>query len=78
MEELIVCGGCNAKIGAGNLGKLLRDLPKCTGERLLVGFDSADDAAVIQLTEDLAIIQTVVFFSCYGDGSLSVWKDCGS
>ena len=62
MEELIVCGGCNAKIGAGNLGRLLRDLPKCTGERLLVGFDSADDAAVIQMTEDLAIIQTVDFF----------------
>lgn len=62
MEELIVCGGCNAKIGAGNLGKLLEGLPKITSDRLLVGFDSSDDAAVIQLTDSLAIIQTVDFF----------------
>ncbi|GCF93020.1 selenide, water dikinase SelD [Enterococcus florum] len=62
IEQLIVCGGCNAKIGPGNLGELLADLPKSTNENLLVGFDSADDAAVIKLRDDLAIIQTLDFF----------------
>ncbi|MDR2832571.1 MAG: selenide, water dikinase SelD [Streptococcaceae bacterium] len=62
MEQLIVCGGCNAKIGPGNLGELLSDLPKSTNENLLVGFDSSDDAAVIQLNDKQAIIQTLDFF----------------
>jgi len=62
VQQLIVCGGCNAKIGPGNLGKLLADLPKATSENLLVGFDSTDDAAVIKLRDDLAIIQTLDFF----------------
>ena len=62
VQQLIVCGGCNAKIGPGNLGELLADLPKATNENLLVGFDSTDDAAVIKLRDDLAIIQTLDFF----------------
>ena len=62
IEQLIVCGGCNAKIGPGNLGELLADLPKSQDENLLVGFDSTDDAAVIKLRDDLAIIQTLDFF----------------
>lgn len=37
VQQLIVCGGCNAKIGPGNLGELLADLPKATNENLLVG-----------------------------------------
>jgi selenide,water dikinase len=61
-DQLVVCGGCNAKIGPGNLEDLLADLPKSTNENLLVGFESTDDAAVIQLREDLAIIQTLDFF----------------
>lgn len=62
IEQLIVCGGCNAKIGPGSLGDLLADLPKSKDQNLLVGFDSTDDAAVIKLTDDLALIQTLDFF----------------
>ena len=61
-DELFVCGGCNAKIGAGVLSALLKTLPKTSHEGLLVGFDSSDDAAVIQLTPDIAVIQTLDFF----------------
>lgn len=61
-DDLFVCGGCNAKIGAGVLSALLKTLPKTSYEGLLVGFDSSDDAAVIQMTEDLAVIQTLDFF----------------
>lgn len=60
--SLFVCGGCNAKIGAGVLSSILSQLPKTHCKGLLVGFDSSDDAAVIQLTEQSAIIQTLDFF----------------
>ena len=61
-NQLVVCGGCNAKIGAGNLKPLLQDLPRRESPDLLVGFDGSDDAAVIRLRDDLALIQTVDFF----------------
>lgn len=37
-------------------------LPKFPDERLLVGFDTSDDACVYKLREDLAVIQTLDFF----------------
>ena len=39
------------------------DLPKFNSEQLLVGFESSDDAAVYQLNETQAIIQTLDFFT---------------
>jgi len=38
-------------------------LPKLADPNLIVGFESADDAGVYKLTDDLAIIQTVDFFT---------------
>lgn len=61
-EKLMICGGCNAKIGPGDLNKILTKIPQTTSERLLVGFDTSDDAAVLKMTDDLAIIQTLDFF----------------
>ena len=61
-DLLFVCGGCNAKIGAGVLSGLLKNLPKTFYPGLLVGFDNSDDAAVIKMSEELAIIQTLDFF----------------
>ena len=66
MEELkLFCsgGGCTAKLGAGVLERVLSRLPKGEkDEHLLVGYDSSDDAAVYQVSEDLAIVQTLDFF----------------
>ena len=65
-EKIVFCtgGGCTAKLGAGVLSRILEKLPR--GEKdpnLLVGYDSRDDAAVYRVTEDLALVQTVDFFS---------------
>lgn len=60
--KLFICGGCNAKIGPGNLSQLLGQLPKNDDPRLLVGFDSTDDAGVIKISDDMALIQTLDFF----------------
>ncbi len=66
MEETkIFCkgGGCTAKLGAGLLSRILEKLLKGPAdENLLIGYDSKDDAAVYQVTEDLAIVQTLDFF----------------
>ncbi|WP_425803887.1 selenide, water dikinase SelD [Desulfitobacterium sp. Sab5] len=56
-------GGCGAKIGPGELSKVLSGLPTFYDPQLLVGFDSSDDAAVYQMDEDKAIISTVDFFT---------------
>jgi len=38
-------------------------MPRVTNENVLVGFDTADDAGVYQLTAELALVQTVDFFT---------------
>ena len=64
-EPIVFCtgGGCTAKLGAGVLDRVMSRLPKGPrDENLLVGFDSKDDAAVYQVSEDIAIVQTLDFF----------------
>lgn len=64
-ENIVFCkgGGCTAKLGAGVLARVLERLPKGPVDKnLLVGYDSKDDAAVYQISEDTAIVQTLDFF----------------
>lgn len=56
-------GGCGAKIGPGELSEVLEGLPAFDEERLLVGFDASDDAAVYRLDGKQSLISTVDFFS---------------
>ena len=42
--KLDVCGGCNAKIGAGSLDKILKNLDIFKRDDILIGFDGNDDA----------------------------------
>ena len=56
-------GGCGCKIAPGVLAQILKDsggfpLPK----ELLVGIETADDAAVYQLNDEQALIATTDFF----------------
>lgn len=62
MNSLEVCGGCNAKIAAGNLDKLLKDISPYRRDDVLVGFDKKDDAAVIDIDGKNCVIQTLDFF----------------
>jgi selenide,water dikinase len=45
------------------LARILAEMPAVTDERVLVGFDHADDAAVYLLEPGRAIVQTVDFFT---------------
>lgn len=62
LTRLAKCAGCGAKVGAGTLVKLLNDLPVMRDDRLIVGYDNCDDAAVYKVGDDLAIVQTLDFF----------------
>jgi selenide,water dikinase len=55
--------GCAAKLSPSVLDAVLKRLPLQTDPNLLVGFETSDDAAVYRLREDLAIVQTVDFFT---------------
>jgi selenide,water dikinase len=55
--------GCGCKISAADLAPILAGLPAVTDPRVLVGSATSDDAAVVQLTDDLAIVQTADFFT---------------
>lgn len=50
-------------MGPATLSQVLRQLPRLNDPHLLVGLETADDAAVYQLTDDMAIIETVDFFT---------------
>jgi selenide,water dikinase len=56
-------GGCGAKIGPGELSSLLGKFQLPHNDRLLVGFDRSDDAAVYAIDDERAIVSTVDFFS---------------
>ncbi len=55
--------GCACKIPPGVLHPLLAELPRSDDPALLVGHESADDAAVYRVSESLAIVTTVDFFT---------------
>lgn len=56
-------GGCGCKIAPGVLAELLSAMPSMQAySQLLVGTDTADDAAVYQLNEQQALVATTDFF----------------
>ena len=67
LTKLSKCAGCGAKVGAGVLAQLLEGIKVHQDPNLLVGFDKSDDASVYQVTDDLALVQTVDFFPPIAD-----------
>ena len=55
--------GCGCKLSAADLRPIIASLPRSSDPRVLVGADTADDAGVVQLSPDLAIVQTADFFT---------------
>ncbi|MBN1336241.1 MAG: selenide, water dikinase SelD [Deltaproteobacteria bacterium] len=55
-------GGCGAKLSRGQLSTLLCGLPRLESPDLLVGIETIDDAGVVRVAPDLAIVHTVDFF----------------
>jgi len=62
LTEWTSCGGCAAKWGATLLADLVSDFPASLDPKLLVGLAPFDDAAVYQVTDDVALVSTTDFF----------------
>ena len=59
----VKAGGCASKLSPKILDQVLPRIPRVSDPNVLVGFDTADDAGVYRVTPDLAIVQTVDFFT---------------
>lgn len=59
----VKAGGCASKISPAILDQVLSQLPKQVNENVLVGFETADDAGIYKLNDQLALVQTVDFFT---------------
>jgi len=55
-------GGCSAKLPAGKLKEIVSRIPVLESENLMVGSNTSDDAMVMKMNSDTAIIQTTDFF----------------
>lgn len=63
LTQQVKAGGCASKLAPGSLRAVLDALPAQTDPNLLVGFDLSDDAGVYRISEDVALVQTVDFFT---------------
>ena len=63
LTDLAHGGGCGCKLAPSVLQKLLKDFPETAPfEKLLVGTETGDDAAVWQIDDDTGVIATTDFF----------------
>jgi selenide, water dikinase len=63
LTSMAKAAGCAAKLNPATLDAVLRKLPRQTDPNVLVGFDTNDDAGIYKVTEDMALVQTVDFFT---------------
>jgi selenide,water dikinase len=62
LTALARSAGCAAKIGQADLRRALAHLPDARDPRVLVGHGTSDDAAVVRLSDELALVETVDIF----------------
>jgi selenide, water dikinase len=63
LTELSHGAGCACKLPPGLVHGLLADIPRPAWPELMVGHETADDAAVYRVSDELAIVSTVDFFT---------------
>ena len=61
------CGGCGAKVGSELLGRVLRRIQPPSRPDVIVGLDPADDAAVVSVSGNQLLVQSVDFFRAFID-----------
>lgn len=63
LTSMAKAAGCAAKLNPATLDAVLRKLPRQSDPNVLVGFDTNDDAGIYRLSDELALVQTVDFFT---------------
>ncbi|HUJ30790.1 MAG TPA: selenide, water dikinase SelD [Candidatus Acidoferrum sp.] len=67
LTQAVKAAGCAAKMSPSLLDSVLKRFPPPTDPNLLVGFETSDDAGVYRLTDEIALVQTVDFFTPIAD-----------
>ncbi len=62
LTSMVKTSGCAAKLPPGKLHHVIDSLPLMSSDRLLEGFENADDALVYSVEKDTVCVQTVDFF----------------
>src|ERR1700704_3616106 len=63
LTSMAKAAGCAAKLNPATLDAVLRRLPRQSNPNVLIGFETNDDAGVYLINKDLALVQTVDFFT---------------
>ena len=63
LTQTVKAGGCASKLAPGLLATVLSRLPKQSDPNVLVGFETSDDAGIYRIAANLALVQTVDFFT---------------
>src|SRR5438552_1282548 len=63
LTQLSHGAGCACKLPPGLVHALIADMPRSSDPALLVGHETADDAAVYRVSDELALVSTVDFFT---------------
>ena len=63
LTQNVKAAGCAAKLGPADLAQILHNLPTFHHPDVIVGTETSDDAGVFRLRDDLAIVNTVDFFT---------------
>jgi selenide,water dikinase len=71
LTATVKAAGCAAKLSPAILDQVLRRLPRQVDSNVLVGFETSDDAGVYRISDDLALVQTVDFFTPIVDDPFS-------
>lgn len=62
LTSMVKTSGCAAKLPPEKLHEVIDSLPLSSSERLIGGFESADDALIYRVKDDIVSVQTVDFF----------------
>lgn len=63
LTDYVTSGGCACKIGPHILERILKAVTLVTNEHVLADMTGADDAGVYQISDQLALVQTLDFFT---------------
>ena len=63
LTDYVTSGGCACKIGPHILERVLKSVTSVTNERVLADMTGADDAGVYEISDTLALVQTLDFFT---------------
>lgn len=63
LTDYVTSGGCACKIGPHILERVLKAVTSVTNEHVLADMTGADDAGVYQISDQLALVQTLDFFT---------------